>query len=198
MVGRVNHYRKKSRSIFHGSTFPLACQKKIGPAIVGQGWQLPCSSWCQFCTHMLYSKLIGLTSMKKILVIVVLLRVNWTLGIELDFGPKSNSVQSFEKRLWCRYLLVTLDAPFNLFLTSASTHQPIPEEEGGSSLWVLLITSWIDQAADWITPSFGLCKAALSSQYRIDWGQVGQVSGRKGTVNWFQKRIYLFFFQQKT
>ena len=143
MVGRVNHYRKKSRSIFHGSTFPLACQKKIGPAIVGQGWQLPCSSWCQFCTHMLYSKLIGLTSMKKILVIVVLLRVNWTLGIELDFGPKSNSVQSFVKRLWCRYLLVTLDAPFHLFLTSASTHQPFLRRGVGPA------SGFVNHKLDW-------------------------------------------------
>ena len=122
--------------------------------------------------------------------------MNWTLGTELDFGPKSNSVQCLVKRLSCRYQLVTLDPPFNLFLTSASTHQPIPEVEGGSSWWVLLITSWIDQP-DWITPSFGLCKAALSSQYRIDWGQLRQVLGRNGTVNWFWKRIYLCYCQQK-
>ena len=55
---------RRGRSIFHSSR--LNCQKKIGPAIAGQWWQLPCSSWCQFCTHMLYSKLIGLTSVKNI------------------------------------------------------------------------------------------------------------------------------------
>ena len=64
MVGRVSHNRKKSQNIFHGwvgggeGKGGCQCQmpKKILPTNVEKGWQLPCSSFCQLCTYLIYSK----------------------------------------------------------------------------------------------------------------------------------------------